>query len=89
VASLRLEQCSTIGYRARLASNARTFNCIPSVSVTNVVVNEAVIANMELVMAQGLRDGQPLSVDAIVERIRVLGVQLPHTLDWLFNYGGR
>ena len=41
-----------------------------------VKVNEAVIANMELVMAQGLRDGQPLSVDAIVERMRGLGVQL-------------
>jgi len=54
-----------------------------------VKVNEAVIANMELVMAQGLRDGQPLSVDAIVERMRGLGVQLPQTLDWLFNYGGR
>jgi hypothetical protein len=54
-----------------------------------VKVNEAVIANMELVIAQGLRDGQPLSVDSIVERMRGLGVQLPHTLDWLFNYGGR
>jgi hypothetical protein len=54
-----------------------------------VKLNEAVIANMELVIAQGLRDSQPTSVDAIMESMRGLGVELPQRLDWLFNYGGR
>jgi hypothetical protein len=54
-----------------------------------VKVNEAVIANMELLIAQGLSGGQPMSVDTIIERMRGLGVELPQTLDWLFNYGGR